>query len=54
MATHIPIAEPAAGLDGRSSACKAFAMLKAYSDHSGTCVGSSITAIGGFVGTPWV
>jgi hypothetical protein len=54
MATHFPIAELAAGLDGRASACKAFAMLKAYSDHSGTCVGSSITAIGGFVGTPWV
>ena len=54
MATHIPIAERADVRDGRSNACKAFAMLKAYSDHSGTCVGSSITAIGGFVATPWV
>src|SRR6478736_4654052 len=38
MATHVPIAERAAVLDGRSSAYKALAMLKAYSDHSGTCV----------------
>jgi hypothetical protein len=53
MATHIPIAELPTVLDGRASACSAFAMLKAYSGDSGTCVGP-ISAIGGFVGTPWV
>jgi hypothetical protein len=46
MATQIPIAELADVLDGRSNAYKAVAMLKAYSDDSGTCAGSSITAIG--------
>src|SRR5271167_236735 len=51
MAKHIPIAELADMLHGHSNAWKALAMLKAYSDDSVTPVGSSITAIGGFVAT---